>query len=77
MAATADDPFFDINEFGGNIRLNNSKIIFYHLIPIKLFQNTCHQAPESILSATSQTNIGLDKQTFTGILTIIGILQKR
>ncbi|MCA0132421.1 translocation and assembly module lipoprotein TamL [Winogradskyella alexanderae] len=59
--------FFDINEFGGNIRLtlprlftpfNTDKIIPKYMSPNTIIN----------LSATSQQNIGLDKQTLAGIL---------
>ncbi|WP_055435641.1 BamA/TamA family outer membrane protein [Lacinutrix algicola] len=59
------DPFFDINEIGANLKLtiprlfspfNTSKII-----PSSMFPST-----NISLAATSQTNVGLDKQTATG-----------
>lgn len=59
--------FFDINEYGGNIRLtlprlftpfNTDKIIPKYMSPNTVIN----------LSATSQQNIGLDKQTLAGIL---------
>jgi outer membrane protein assembly factor BamA len=59
--------FFDINEFGGNIRLtiprlfspfNTDKIIPKYMAPSSAIN----------LSATSQQNIGLDKQTLSGAL---------
>ncbi|WP_299129302.1 BamA/TamA family outer membrane protein [uncultured Winogradskyella sp.] len=59
--------FFDINEFGGNIRLtiphlftpiNTDKIIPKYMSPSTAIN----------LSVTSQQNIGLDKQTFSGLL---------
>ncbi|WP_348634881.1 BamA/TamA family outer membrane protein [Winogradskyella sp. SYSU M77433] len=59
--------FFDINEFGGNIRLtiprlftpfNTDKIIPKYMSPSTVIS----------LSATSQQNIGLDKQTLSGVL---------
>ena len=61
------DAFFDINEFGGNIRLtiprlfspfNTDKIIPKYMSPSTVIN----------LSATSQQNIGLDKQTLSGVL---------
>ncbi|WP_317128678.1 translocation and assembly module lipoprotein TamL [Subsaximicrobium wynnwilliamsii] len=59
--------FFDINELGANIRL----IIPRFFLPF----NTEEIIPKFMspgtrvnLSATSQTNIGLDKQSFTGTL---------
>ncbi|WP_317167558.1 translocation and assembly module lipoprotein TamL [Winogradskyella helgolandensis] len=58
--------FFDINEFGGNIRLtiprlfspfNTDKIIPKYMSPSTIIN----------LSATSQQNIGLDKQAISGV----------
>ncbi len=63
----ADDAFFDINELGANIKLtiprmffpiNTERVIPKHMSPSTRFN----------LSATSQTNIGLDKQAFSGNL---------
>lgn len=63
--ANSDDVFFDINEFGGNIRLtiprlfspfNTDKIIPKYMSPSTIIN----------LSATSQQNIGLDKQAISG-----------
>lgn len=59
--------FFDINEFGGNVRLtiprfftpfNTDKIIPKYMAPSTVIN----------LSATSQQNIGLDKQTISGVV---------
>ncbi|WP_298239281.1 BamA/TamA family outer membrane protein [uncultured Algibacter sp.] len=59
------DPFFDINEIGIDLKLtiprifspfNTEKIIPKHMSP----------STRIGLSTTSQTNIGLDKQTFSG-----------
>ena len=61
----SETAFFDINEFGGNIRLtiprlftpfNTDKIIPKYMAPSSAFN----------FSATSQQNIGLDKQTLSG-----------
>jgi len=58
------DKFFDINEIGADLRLriprlfspfNTSKIIPKSMFPTTLIS----------LASTSQTNVGLDKQTFT------------
>ncbi|TNJ44659.1 BamA/TamA family outer membrane protein [Tamlana fucoidanivorans] len=60
------DAFFDIIEYGVDLRLSIPRFFspFYtkHLIPK-------HMSPTTniSLSTTSQTNIGLDKQTFSGI----------
>lgn len=62
-----DETFFDINEFGGNIRLiiprlftpfNTDRIIPKYMSPSTAIN----------ISATSQQNIGLDKQTLSGLL---------
>lgn len=62
-----DDTFFDINEFGGNIRLNIPRLFTPFktdsIIPKYMSPNTAIN-----LSATSQQNIGLDKQTLSGFL---------
>lgn len=61
-----DTEFFDINEFGGNIRLtiprlftpfNTDRIIPKYMSPSTIIN----------LSATSQQNIGLDKQALSGV----------
>lgn len=61
----ADDPFFDINELGVDLKLTIPRLFspFYteNLIPKYMSPTT-----RISLSATSQTNIGLDKQTFIG-----------
>lgn len=59
------DPFFDINEYGVDLKLTIPRIFspFYteNIIPKYMSPST------SIgLASTSQTNIGLDKQTFSG-----------
>lgn len=63
--ANERDRFFDIQELGGNLRLtiprlfspfNTDKIIPKYMFPITRLS----------MAATGQTNIGLDKQTFTG-----------
>ncbi len=60
-----DDKFFDINELGANLKLtiprlfspfNTEKIIPKHMFP----------TTRLTVAASSQTNIGLDKQSFTG-----------
>ena len=59
------DPFFDINEYGADLKLTIPRIFspFYteNIIPKYMSPST------SIgLATTSQTNIGLDKQTISG-----------
>lgn len=62
-----DDTFFDINEFGGNIRLTIPRLFTPFktdsIIPKYMSPSTAIN-----LSATSQQNIGLDKQTLSGLL---------
>jgi len=63
--ANDSDPFFDINEIGVDLKLTIPRLFspFYteNIIPKYMSPTT-----RISLSATSQTNIGLDKQTFTG-----------
>lgn len=60
-----DDPFFDINEFGADLKLTIPRLFspFYteNIIPKYMSPST-----RIGLALTSQTNIGLDKQTFSG-----------
>lgn len=65
--ANERDQFFDINELGGNLKLtiprlfspfNTDKIIPKYMFPTTRLS----------MAATGQTNVGLDKQTFTGAL---------
>ncbi len=62
-----DKSFFDINEFGGNIRLTIPRLFTPFktdsLIPKYMSPSTAIN-----LSTTSQQNIGLDKQTLSGLL---------
>ena len=59
--------FFDINEFGGNVRLSIPRLFTPFktdsIIPKYMSPNTAIN-----LSITSQQNIGLDKQTLSGLL---------
>lgn len=61
-----NDPFFDINEYGIDFKLTIPRLFspFYTegLIPKYMSPNT-----RISLSTTSQTNIGLNKQTLSGI----------
>lgn len=65
-ANNGNDQFFDINELGANLKLSFPRIFFpintEKIIPKSMFPST-----KISLSASSQTNIGLDRQTFTGI----------
>lgn len=59
------DQFFDINEIGANLNLSIPRLFSpfntEKIIPGYMFPTT-----RISMAATSQTNIGLDKQTFTG-----------
>lgn len=63
----SEDVFFDINEFGGNVRLSIPRLFTPFntdsIIPKYMSPNTAIN-----LSITSQQNIGLDKQTLSGLL---------
>ena len=60
------DPFFDINEYGVDFKLTIPRLFSpfntEHIIPKYMLPST-----RISLATTSQTNIGLDKQTFSGI----------
>ncbi|APY12842.1 hypothetical protein BWZ22_11910 [Seonamhaeicola sp. S2-3] len=62
-----DDPFFDINEIGVDVKLTIPRLLspFYteRIIPKHMSPNT-----KISLATTGQTNIGLDKQTFSGTI---------
>jgi outer membrane protein assembly factor BamA len=62
-----DDTFFDINEFGANVRLTIPRLFTPFktdsIIPKYMSPSTAIN-----FSATSQQNIGLDKQTLSGLL---------
>ncbi|MFD1614670.1 translocation and assembly module lipoprotein TamL [Gelatiniphilus marinus] len=64
-AANKRDQFFDINELGVDLKLTIPRLFspFYteNIVPKYMLPST-----RISLSATSQTNVGLDKQTFTG-----------
>ncbi|WP_298900374.1 BamA/TamA family outer membrane protein [uncultured Psychroserpens sp.] len=64
-ASDTKDQFFDINELGGNLRLNIPRF-FLPFNTEKLIPKYMSPSTRISLSATSQTNIGLDKQAFTG-----------
>ena len=57
--------FFDINEIGANLKLNIPRLFSpfntERIIPKSMFPSTA-----ITISGSSQTNIGLDKSTFTG-----------
>jgi outer membrane protein assembly factor BamA len=65
--AKTADKFFDINELGADVKLNIPRLFF----PIKTEKIIPkYMSPTTRISTgfTGQTNIGLDKQTFNGIL---------
>ena len=61
-----DDPFFDINEIGANMKLTIPRI-FFPVNTNKIIPKFMSPSTRISAAATSQRNIGLDKQTFTGI----------
>ena len=60
-----DDPFFDINEIGANLKLTIPRI-FSPFNTEKIIPKYMSPSTRISLSTTSQTNIGLDKQTVIG-----------
>ena len=62
-----DETFFDINEFGGNIRLTIPRL-FTPFNTDRLIPKYMSPSTAINLSITSQQNIGLDKQTLSGLL---------
>ncbi|OEK07421.1 hypothetical protein A8C32_18485 [Flavivirga aquatica] len=60
-----DDPFFDINEYGIDFKLTIPRLFSpfntENIVPKYMSPST-----QISLATTSQTNIGLDKQTFSG-----------
>ncbi|WP_296380877.1 BamA/TamA family outer membrane protein [Winogradskyella sp.] len=62
-----ESAFFDINEFGGNIRLTLPRL-FTPFNTDKIIPKYMSPSTAINLSATSQQNIGLDKQTLSGIV---------
>jgi outer membrane protein assembly factor BamA len=66
-ASNSKDQFFDINEVGGNIRLSIPRF-FLPFKTEKIIPKYMSPSTRINLSATSQRNIGLDKQAFTGTL---------
>lgn len=59
------DQFFDINEFGVDLKLTIPRL-FSPFYTENIIPKYMSPATRISLSATSQTNIGLDKQSFTG-----------
>ena len=61
------DPFFDINELGVDLKLTIPRLLFLFntekIIPKTMFPST-----RISISTSSQTNVGLDKQTVSSII---------
>lgn len=66
-ASNSNDQFFDITEFGGNLRLNIPRL-FLPFNTEKIIPKYMSPSTRITIGATSQQNIGLDKQTLTGSL---------
>jgi hypothetical protein len=64
--AGGNDAFFDINEFGGDIKLIIPRFMFPFKTE-KIIPKYMSPSTRVSLGFTSQTNIGLDKQTLNGI----------
>ncbi len=60
-----EDPFFDINEIGVDFKLTIPRL-FSPFNTESIIPKYMSPSTRMSLSATSQTNIGLDKQTFSG-----------
>ncbi|MFG6686306.1 BamA/TamA family outer membrane protein [Mariniflexile sp. HNIBRBA6329] len=59
-----NDPFFDINEIGANLKLTIPRF-FFPFNTEKIIPKYMSPSTRISLATTSQTNIGLDKQTFS------------
>lgn len=66
-ASENNNNFFNINEFGGNLKLTIPRI-FFPIKSDKIIPKYMSPTTRINLSATSQTNIGLDKRTLSGSL---------
>ncbi len=64
--ANSDDTFFDINEFGANLSLTIPRL-FFPFNTDKIIPKYMSPSTKINISTTSQTNIGLDKQTLSSI----------
>ena len=65
-AGNEADAFFDINEFGGSIGLTIPRL-FFPVNTEKIIPKTMSPTTKINLAATSQQNIGLDRQTLSSI----------
>ncbi len=66
-ASIAKDAFFDITEVGATIKLTIPRL-FFPVNTDKVIPKFMSPSTRISAAASSQRNIGLDKQTFTGIL---------
>ena len=66
-ASVSNNQFFNINEFGANVKLTIPRI-FFPVKTDKIIPKFMSPTTRINLSVTGQTNIGLDKQTLSGIL---------
>jgi outer membrane protein assembly factor BamA len=66
-ASVSKDQFFDINEYGGNLKLSIPRF-FVPFNTDKIIPKYMSPSTRISIGATSQRNIGLDKQTFTGAI---------
>lgn len=66
-AADREDQFFDVREFGADLKLSFPRI-FFPINTSKLIPKVMSPTTRISLGASTQTNIGLDKTTFTGVL---------
>ncbi|MCX7550826.1 BamA/TamA family outer membrane protein [Xanthomarina sp. F2636L] len=60
------DPFFDINEIGVDLRLTIPRL-FFPFNTEKIIPKTMFPSTRISISSSSQTNVGLDKQTVSSI----------
>ncbi|MCX7547983.1 BamA/TamA family outer membrane protein [Xanthomarina sp. F1114] len=61
-----DDPFFDINELGVDLKLTIPRL-FFPFNTEKIIPKTMFPSTRISLASSSQTNVGLDKQTVSGV----------
>jgi hypothetical protein len=66
-AADREDQFFDVREFGADLKLSFPRI-FFPINTSKLIPKIMSPTTRISFGASTQTNIGLDKTTFTGVL---------
>src|SRR5690606_16634713 len=64
---STDSGFFNIAEFGADIGLHITRI-FFPLNTDEIIPKSMNPKPRFSLRSTIQKNIGMDKQTFNGIL---------